>query len=250
MKKILAATFGIIIGLTSLTYAAPTIVETYLQNDFLIKVDGEFKYHPEGLKPLVYENRTYLPAAYIAQLLGASTTFDSQTKTVNIVSKSQSDENEDEILEYENRIKELEEKIKKLESSTSTSSDYSKLPVRITKNGYKLKLEGFSIDDDEGDGRLYFTLENDDVDTGLKINIMATTIEADGITYKAAARDSSFVDLKSFNWIELDDDMSTYIPFKDLPKDNDIKEMTITVEIQTNQYQPKKEYVTFKVVND
>ena len=75
-------------------------------------------------------------------------------------------------------------------------------------------------------------------------------MEIDGETYKAAARDSSFVDLKSYNWIELENEISAYIPFKDLPKDNEIKEMTITLEIQTNQYYPKKETVTFKALND
>ena len=62
MKKSLLITLGLLLSLSSFSYAAPQVIETYLQNDFLIKVDGEFKYHPEGLRPLVYENRTYLPA--------------------------------------------------------------------------------------------------------------------------------------------------------------------------------------------
>lgn len=40
------------------------------------------------------------------------------------------------------------------------------MPVRVTQDGYKLTLEGLSIRDDGNDGRLYFTLENEDADTG------------------------------------------------------------------------------------
>ena len=99
MKKLLAITAGLLLALSSIAYATPAIVETYLQNEFLIKVDGEIKYHPEGLKPLVYQNRTYLPAAYIAQLLWANTSFDSSTKTVIISSKPQVNLDEEKIEE-------------------------------------------------------------------------------------------------------------------------------------------------------
>ena len=71
MKKCVAATLAILIGISSVAYGAPKTIETFEQPDFLIKVNDEFKYHPEGLKPLVYGDRTYLPAAYIAELLGA-----------------------------------------------------------------------------------------------------------------------------------------------------------------------------------
>lgn len=251
MKKLMAITIGLLLGLTSFTYAAPKVVEAYLQNDFVIKVDGEFKNHPEGLKPLVYENRTYLPASFIAQLLGASTTFDSGTKTVNIVSKPQSNLDQTKIDEYENKIKELEEKIKKLETSSKVTSDYVKFPSRITQDGYQLTLEGLSVRDDGRDGRLYFKLKNDDVDTGIKIDSMATTIEADGKTYKASAMMQENLDRKLFTWVQRTKELETFIPFSDFPKeDKDIKEMTVTIVLEINQGYPKTEKLIFKVIND
>lgn len=251
MKKSLLITLGLLLSLSSFSYAAPQVIETYLQNDFLIKVDGEFKYHPEGLRPLVYENRTYLPAAYIAELLGASTTFDSSTKTVSISSKPQVNLDEEKIAEYEKRIIELEDKIKKLESSTSVSSNYSKMPARLSKNGYKITLEGLSIRDDGRDGRLYFTLENDDINTGVKINALSTTIEANGKKYNADVKYKENLDMELFKWIKTDNELASFIPFSDLPEeDSDIKEMIITIVVESNELYPKQETLIFKVLND
>lgn len=251
MKKLIAITLGMLMGITSLTYAAPKVVETYLQNDFLIKVDGEFKYHPEGLKPLVYENRTYLPASFIAQLLGATTTFDSTTKTVNINSNAENALSQDKIDEYENKINELESKIKKLEESNVVNSNYTKMPARLSQNGYSLTLEGLAIRDDGNDGRLYFNLKNEDVDTGIKIESMSTVIESDGKKYQASSKFQENVNPKLFQWISRNDSLQTYIPFSDFPEDEkDIKEMDVTIVIEVNQAYPKKEIITFKVLND
>ena len=251
MKKILAITLGLLVGLSTFSYAAPKVVEAYLQNDFLIKVNGEFKYHPEGLKPLVYQNRTYLPASYIAQLLGANTTFDSATKTVSITSEELNNLDKTKLEEYENKIKELENEIKILKESNSSNSDYIKMPVRVTQGGYKLTLEGLSIRDDGNDGRLYFTLENEDADTGIKIDAMSTTIETNEQKYTASSQFQENIDLNLFKWSRRDEELKTYIPFSDLPEDDkEIKEMTIKIVLEINETYPKKETLTLKVIND
>ncbi|WP_417204498.1 stalk domain-containing protein [Acetoanaerobium sticklandii] len=251
MKKILAIALGLFVGLSTFSYATPKVVEAYLQNDFLIKVNGEFKYHPEGLKPLVYQNRTYLPASYIAQLLGANTTFDSDTKTVSINSNPDVGIEQEKIKEYEEKIKILEEKIEKLESSTSANSDYTKLPARIAQNGYKLTLEGLSIREEGNDGRLYFTLENEDADTGVKIDAMSTIIETNTDKYEASFQFQENLDRDLFKWIRRNEELKTYIPFSKLPEDDkEIREMTVTVVLEINETYPKKETLTFKVLND
>ena len=251
MKKILAITLGLLVGLSTFSYAAPKVVYAYLQNDFLIKVNGEFKYHPEGLKPLVYQNRTYLPASYIAQLLGANTTFDSATKTVSITSEELNNLDKTKLEEYENKIKELENEIKILKESNSSNSGYTKMPVRVTQDGYKLTLEGLSIRDDGNDGRLYLTLENEDADTGIKIDAMSTTIETNEQKYTASSQFQENIDLNLFKWIRRDEELKTYIPFSDLPEDDkEIKEMTIKIVLEINETYPKKETLTLKVIND
>lgn len=251
MKKILTITLGMTMLFGSLTYAAPKTVETYLQNDFLIKVNGEIKYHPEGLKPLVYENRTYLPAAFIAQLLGATTTFDSATKVVDINSKADSGLDQQEIENYEDKIKELEEKIEEMKGSSSADSNYTEFPARIAQNGYKFTLEGLSIREDGDDGRLYFTLENEDADTGVKIDALSTVIETSTDKYQASFQFQENLDRDLFEWLGREDELKTYIPFTKLPEeDKDIKNMTVTVFLETNETYPKTEKLVFKVIND
>ena len=251
MKRVLVVTLGIVMVFASLTYATPKTVETYLQNDFLIKVNGEFKYHPEGLKPLVYENRTYLPAAFIAQLLGASTTFDSATKVVNINSSTNSDLDQQEIKKYEDKIKELEEKIEKLEVSSSADSNYTKMPARIVQNGYKLTLEGLSIREEGNDGRLYFTLENEDADQRVKIDAMSTVIETSTNKYEASFQFQENLDRDLYKWIGREEKLNSYIPFTKLPEeDKEIKNMTVTIFLETNENYPKTEKLVFKVIND
>ena len=153
--------------------------------------------------------------------------------------------------EYENKIKELENEIKILKESNSSNSDYTKMPVRVTQDGYKLTLEGLSIRDDGNDGRLYFTLENEDADTGIKIDAMSTTIETNEQKYTASSQFQENIDLNLFKWIRRDEELKTYIPFSDLPEDDkEIKEMTIKIVLEINETYPKKETLTLKVIND
>ena len=125
------------------------------------------------------------------------------------------------------------------------------MPVRITQNDYKLTLEGLSIRDDGNDGRLYFTLENEDADTGIKIDAMSTTIETNEQKYTASSQFQENIDLNLFKWIRRDEELKSYIPFSNLPdEDKDIKEMTVTIFLEINETYPKKEKLVFKVIND
>ena len=250
MKKILAVMFGLMIGFTSMGMAEPSTVESYLQNDFVIKVDGEFKYHPEGLKPLVYQNRTYLPASFIVQLLGGSTTFDSSAKTVNIISKPEITLDQDKITEYETKIKELENKIEKLESSAQVTSDYVKVPTSISQNGYRMTIEGIAVREEGRDGRLYFKLKNNDIDTKVKLNAFATTIEVDGEVYNASANFPEDLNMDLFKWLKINDEIQGYIPFSKLPKEEDIKNMIITIVVEKNEANTQNDTLVFKVSNN
>ena len=123
--------------------------------------------------------------------------------------------------------------------------------IIVTQGVYKLTLEGLSIRDDGNDGRLYFTLENEDADTGIKIDAMSTTIETNEQKYTASSQFQENIDLNLFKWIRRDEELKSYIPFSNLPdEDKDIKEMTVTIFLEINETYPKKEKLVFKVIND
>lgn len=253
MKKIKSSALILLSGIlvtSGIAFAAPSAIQAFLQPDFRIKINNEFKYHPEGLQPIVYQDRTYLPAAFIAEQLGAGVKFDSATKVVSITSDLNTDQdNTKEIEAYKIKIADLEQRIKDLESKSSSSSDFAKLPARKTQNGYSITLEGLSVRDGN-DGKLYFNLENKSVDTSVKIKPLSTKIEINGKEYMAGETFTDSLDTKLFNWVKRDDEIESFIPFRNLPEEKDINEITVTMVVETNEYLPTKETITFKVLND
>lgn len=245
MKKCVAATLAILIGISSVAYGAPKTIEAFEQPDFLIKVNDEFKYHPEGLKPLVYGDRTYLPAAYIAELLGAKVYFNPSTKVVDITMQSND--------EYETRIKELENEVlslkKKLESKNEqqlTNANLKTFPVKVNKNGYELTLSNFVVTDDK-DGRLYVELENDTTDVGVRINVHETEILINGKKYIPQQNFDNDISTEFYEWLKIDENLENIIPFRNVPSEEDIKTMKIKIVVSTNQLLPQPETYTFDI---
>lgn len=258
MKKIKASLLILLSGVlvtSGIVFAAPTTIQAFLQPDFRISIDNQIKYHPEGLQPIVYQDRTYLPAAFIAEQLGAEVAYDASTKTVSIDPAADTNYLK-EIEEYKVKISDLEKRIKELEN-TSASSDFSKMPSRKTQNGYSVTLEGLAVSE-ENEGRLYFTIENKSVDTGMRIEPLSTKLIINGKEYTAGQTFYDSVDTDLFKWLEIYEDedqgiyneIESFVPFRDLPDEEDIKEITVTMVVQTNQYVPEKETVVFKVLND
>lgn len=252
IKKIMGLVLGTTILASSIGFAAPEAIQAFNQPDFTIKVNGLTQVHPEGLKPVVYNNRTYLPAAFIAELLGAKVSFNSDTKTVSI-----EEDNNDVILsqekikEYELEIEKLEleiEKLKHEKSSVSDNQSYSKLPARTTKDGYSIDIEGLSVR--EGDGRLFVTLKNTSADYDIKLKPIDTIIEIDGTKYTSESTISDSIGPELFKWIKRGDTLNAVIPFRKLPEDKDIDKMTITIFLETNSINPKTSSIEFKVIND
>lgn len=255
MKKILTK---LIVGLlcaailsTGIAYAAPQIIQAFNQPEFTIKVNGNIQVHPEGLKPIVYNSRTYLPAAFIAELLGADTSFDSTSKTVSIDLKNNY---ENEINQYKEQVQSLKkeiEELKKQQSSVNNEdlSGYTKMPIRSNQNGYTITLEGLSVKDGN-DGRLFFKIKNNDVDTSIKLQPMSTILEINGEKYQAESTFSDPLDEELFRWIKRTEEINSVIPFRKLPDAKEIKTIKITMVVEKNEFLPESTVLEFKVLKD
>ena len=245
MKKCVAATLAILIGISSVAYGAPKTIEAFEQPDFLIKVNNDFKYHPEGLRPIVYKDRTYLPAAYIAELLGAKVYFNPSNKVVDITVQS----NE----EYETRIKELENEVLKLKNELETkkeqqvtNANLKTFPVKVNKNGYEFTLSSFVVTDDN-DGRLYVELKNKSADVGARINVHETVLLVNGKKYSPQPNFDNDISTNFYEWLKIDEELENIIPFRNLPDEKDIKTMKLTMVVSTNQLLPQPETYTFDI---
>ncbi len=60
-------------------------VEAYLRPDFTIKVNGQAVALEDGLPPLIYNDRGYLPIKSLGTLLGANIGWDEATKSILVV---------------------------------------------------------------------------------------------------------------------------------------------------------------------
>lgn len=251
IKKIMGLVLGTTILASSIGFAAPEAIQAFNQPDFTIKVNGLTQVHPEGLKPIVYNNRTYLPVAFIAELLGSKVSFDSDNKTVSIdEDKSELILAKEKIEKYEKEIQDLNSEIEKLklETSESSSQNYSKLPTRATQDGYSLSVEGLSVR--EGDGRLFVSLKNTSAESGVKLKPLDTILEFDGTKYKSEPTISDSVGPELFQWVKRGDTLNAVIPFRNLPDDKDIEKMKITIFLETNSRFPVTSFMEFYVIND
>ena len=91
MKKFLS---GLIVGMI-LMCAIPSLAKTEtvqaIYNGVKVAVNGENITFTKGEEPVTINNRTYVPAKYVAEALDATVTWDSKSSTVNIKSEEVKD---------------------------------------------------------------------------------------------------------------------------------------------------------------
>lgn len=251
IKKIMGLVLGTTILASSIGFAAPQPIQAFNQQDFTIKINGLTQVHPEGLKPIVYNNRTYLPAAFIAELLGAKVSFISDTKTVSIdEDRSELAKANETIKAYEEEIEELKLELEKIKNTSKPDDGkYSKFPQRISRNGFSIALEGLSVNQ-SNDGRLFFTLKNDDFESSVKLVPMETVIEIEGVKYTSQPTATDPLNQELFQWVKTGDSFSGVIPFRKLPDDKDIKNIKVTLYYETNERMPAKSSYEFYLIND
>ncbi|MGN7359446.1 hypothetical protein ACTHPF_20605 [Paenibacillus sp. SAF-054] len=85
-KMIIGLTLGMLIGSTSVALAAPSTVQA-TWGKFKIMVNGAMHLSPPS--QLVYKGTTYLPVRDTADLLGYTTKYIPQTKTISFISRSE-----------------------------------------------------------------------------------------------------------------------------------------------------------------
>lgn len=248
-KKIISLTLGFSLLLPVITVAQPVLVQSYIRQDFRLNVNGEDISSPEGLHPLIYQDRTYLPVSFIAQILGAEIAFNQNNKTIYISNDNKNSNNgvedlKEKIEALKNEVEILQTKLDNYETKT-----LSRLPIRRSKDGYELQIEGLSVRD-RGDGRLYVNLRNIEANSGVYISVLETTITIDGEVYKAQPTIQDTIDMDFYKWLYVDESINSYIPFANLPKESAINEMIIEIKVVTNQSNPKVETWQFEVLND
>lgn len=239
-EKIRYLILGIIIGVSSMTSTlvfAYSPVAAWVEDNIKIYFNGELKEVPDKYEVLSYNGRTYTPAKFIAEELGAAVTWDEANKSIyiNYVEK----EIEEESPEVEQEI-EKDKKDEKDEEKTEETKDevkkpqkyYQRLPINITTEEARIAITSVSFENTET--KVSLEIEGKE-NYPVQLRQSVSRIETEDKVYKHADLRSNVVepvDVRWYNDIRKDDRVTGWIKFPPMPEDT--KEMTLFLEIFRN----------------
>lgn len=155
MKKVSYLLTGVLIG-SMVSYGASAFannyqtVSAYLADSISFKFDNVEKELPSGYDVLLYNDRTYVPARFVAEELGATVDWDEDSKTV-LITKPVVETPELECPEEDKEDQEDKEPVKDY-------SNYQELPITLYHNETLVTVYGIETNDSHT--RVYVTVNN------------------------------------------------------------------------------------------
>jgi hypothetical protein len=249
-KQLLA---GIIIGLLcalpcGALAKATQQVSAWAAEQISFVFDGEKKELPAGYTVLLYNDRTYVPARFVAEELGAEVDWLEEAQTVKITSlpcpaclEREAGQEDEGTGPEKPEIKEPVE-----EENKQPERDYRKLPQ--TKVLHDMEVSVTLIVDDEvtkeNYSRVYVHIENKG-DTPLQLVQRQTRAIVDGEEYKTASVPDYKYPERWYHDIAPEQKDEGYVVLPFLPED--AKEMLLELTILYNDVTQKTETVEFAI---
>lgn len=228
MKKLNIKSFlsGLLVGgiiATSIgVYATGNQVIANIASDFNFKFNGIYKMSGDDI--LVYKGKSYVPARFVGESLGAEVSWDEETKTASF-------KLEPKVVEKE-VIKEVVKEVPCPTNPDGTTGQvsYSSLPVDKTYKDFKITLSSIVRYDDET--RLYISLENKESSESVNISSYDTKVTADGKDY--LTKDAPFykMDQNLFNGVTKGNTLTGYIVIPTIPEET--KNLTVYLKLYKN----------------
>lgn len=220
---------GMLFSITFNVFAeTSSIISVFLKNNIKFEFNGEHKELPDEYVVLNYNGRTYVPARFIAEELGAEVQWDAVTNTINIVQEKQEDISE-----------EINEDIKQDESS---KVEYKEIPVSKSYHDMLLGITLLSYDNNYW--RVYLKLENKG-NIPLQLLPSETKIEVDDKEYDIEDAPIHYLDTRWYNDIKEDDDLEGYIVLPKLHKEPE--NLHIEFKVLSNNEKQEKRTIEFDV---
>lgn len=233
LKKVALSLISIILLSTVVSIANPISISAFINPEFRYNFDGMNKDLPQEYESIIYNNRSYVPARFVAENLGAEVQFNSNNKTIYFVSKEGKATSD--LENYISKIEMLEKKVNDLERQLEEAKkvsqvNYSKLPLTQNLRDYSVTVQDLFIDQSSRFSKLYVSVENTDRFNFINLSPLRTTIIHNGREYTASTIDT---DLNLFQAISRNNRIQGGITFEDLPKD--MNEFIIKVTIIENE---------------
>lgn len=156
LKLLIAFLCGAIF-FSGISYAANTLTATVV--DLKILVNGQEKVLSE--KPVVINNRTYLPVRDIGTITGYEVAYEKGVVSLNNTNSISENSNEDQ---------------------NQSSFEFQKLPITISKNGITVTVNSVSLGENSTDFNI--TVENNS-DKDIEVNYRSTVL---GANYKVSGK--------------------------------------------------------------
>ena len=233
-EKVRYLVLGMAIGgslMTSTLAFAYSPVAAWVENNIKIYFNGELKELPDKYEVLSYNGRTYTPARFIAEELGATVDWDEDNKSIyiNYVDK----ETDKEIPEVDEEIEKEEEKVEdEKEEVKKPQKYYQKLPVNLTTEEARIAITGVTFENNET--KISLEIEGKE-NYPIQFRQSTSRIETEDNIYKHSNLKSNVVDPVDVRWyndIRKDDRITGWIKLPPMPEDT--KEMTLFLEIFRN----------------
>ncbi|AOY75524.1 copper amine oxidase N-terminal domain-containing protein [Clostridium formicaceticum] len=239
---------GIFIGaLTTLTFNVYANVEdkvtAFLAPYIGFEFNGEEKPLSQGYTVLLYEGRTYTPARFIAEELGAEVFWDEATQTVKIETPLQEDVEKEDIDDKTEEPK--KENPVEVEEETKVRKSYESLPATYYDGDIRLKVQTVVIDDEQT--RVYISLLNEG-NVPIQLEQTATLITIDGKEYKQLDTGRRVPNPYVGDWyndIRNDEFTDSLVRMPAIPEDTE--ELTIKFEIRENDRNQNRKEITFNI---
>lgn len=236
IKKFKYVFTGLIIGIilsisTSVLAVANSAISAWLADYITFEFNGIKEKVPDGYSILIYQDRTYVPARFVAEKLGADVKWDDANKTVQITEKQK-------------EVNDIEANDKNDNDQTTIPTKvYYRLPYTRYDQDKIITIKATEIGDDYT--RVYLSMENK-ATKPLQIVQDRTKIEVDGKEYLMRDIPIYKYDVRWYKNVEEDQTVEGYIVFPVVPEDS--KELKIKITVLTNDGSYDSEEIEFMVL--
>lgn len=219
---LLGLSLGLCLGTALPAFGQPVSepIQAYLNHSYYFTFDGERTELPEDGHVLVYEGRSYVPARFVAEQLGATVTWHSDTKEIEIRREKQVDSDDTTGNQTSGKP-----------GSDSTKETYKRLPQKIRTENYT--AEAFLHVSDNNGQRLWLRIENtSDSDLRLQLNQSKTVfLTPDGRSYEMNLNEASDFDKRWYSEIIPEETKEGYLL---LPSrmDSRLQQWTVVCQLQ------------------
>lgn len=232
-----------VMSATPVLGAAYKTVSAYLMHDAMFTIDDKIVASPSNQPVLNYNNYTYVPTRFVAEALGCDVKWDVVTRKVIIKAP------EPKVVEKE-VVKEVEKIVYVDKNSNPDTKVYSKLPVKESKDGYKITVTTLVMDDEDVSGmkktRVYLNLENTRLDKMELVQDDAKLI-LDDKEYSMTIRENEWDSKWSQEYIKKDEDLDGYLIFDGVKNDYSTGSLQFEVrKVNDNNSESETVTINFK----